>query len=135
MAQTGGLLVSEAGGFTTKTVLAKVSKAVFHRLTVPGDQITLSAVVRDKQPTGAIVEGTVRAGETLIAEMELCFAFLDDRFGDDALFRPEDLLQTLRILKMYQVAVDQAGNPIQPPEHMVEAERRIAREYELLRQG
>jgi 3-hydroxyacyl-[acyl-carrier-protein] dehydratase len=133
MAQTGGLLVSEAGGFATKTVLAKVSKASFHELVVPGDQITLKAVVHDKQPTGAIVEGTVVAGEKRIADMELWFAFLDDRFGEDALFPPEDLLRTLRILKMYEVAVDQAGNRLSPPEHMVEAERRVAREYELLR--
>ena len=39
MAQTGGLLVSEPEGFTRKTVLAKVSKATFDRVIVPGDCI------------------------------------------------------------------------------------------------
>jgi len=126
MAQTGGLLVSEAGGFQTKTVLAKVSKAIFHDLTVPGDQIFLTAVVQDKKPSGAIIEGTVTVNGQLRAELELSFAFLDDRFGETGLFPPEDLLRTLRILKLFDVAVDQNGNRIHAPEHMLEAERQAA---------
>lgn len=133
MAQTGGLLVSEAGGFKTKTVLAKVSKAVFHKLVVPGDQMVLTAVVQDKQPSGAIVQGTVTVDGQLRAELELWFAFLDDRFGESALFPPEDLLRTLRIMRLFDVAVDQNGNKISPPEHMIEAEREVARGYELNR--
>lgn len=129
MAQTGGLLVSEPGGFLTKTVLAKVSKAVFHDLAVPGDQLVLEAVVQDKQPTGAVVSGTIRKGGVLVAEMELWFAFLDERFGENALFPPEDLLRTLRILKMFDVAVDANGNKIGPPAHMLEAEKQAARLY------
>ncbi len=133
MAQTGGLLVSEAEGFQTKTVLAKVSKAIFHELIVPGDQIFLTAVVQDKKPSGAIVEGTVKLNGQVRAELELSFAFLDDRFGATGLFPPEDLLRTLRILKLFDVAVDQNGNRIHPPEHMLEAERQAAREFVLNR--
>jgi len=133
MAQTGGLLVSEAGGFQTKTVLAKVSKAIFHELVVPGDRIFLTAVVQDKKPTGAIVEGIVKVDGEVFAEMELSFAFLDDRFGSSGLFPPEDLLRTLRVLKLFDVAVDQNGNRIQAPEHMLEAEREAARGFELSR--
>jgi 3-hydroxyacyl-[acyl-carrier-protein] dehydratase len=123
MAQTGGLLVSEPGGFLTKTVLAKVSKAVFHRLVMPGDTIEFEAVLQDKQPTGAVIEGTIRVGQEIVAELELWFAFLDSRFGESALFPAEDLLQTLRVLKMFDVAVDQNGNKIGPPAHMLEAEQ------------
>lgn len=133
MAQTGGLLVSEAGGFQTKTVLAKVSKAVFHELIVPGDQVFLCAVVQDKKPTGAIVEGKVTVNGQVRAELELSFAFLDDSFGPTGLFPPEDLLRTLRILKLFDVAVDQNGNRIQAPEHMLEAERQAARGFVLSR--
>ena len=129
MAQTGGLLVSEPNGFQTKTVLAKVSKAVFHRLAQPGDQLVLQAVVQDKQPTGAVVSGVISAGTETVAELELWFAFLDDRFGESALFPPEDLLRTLRILKLFDVAVDQNGNRIEPPPHMIEAEKQAARTY------
>ena len=126
VAQTGGLLVSEADGFQTKTVLAKVSKAIFHELTVPGDQIFLTVVVQDKKPSGAIIEGTVTVNGQVRAELELSFAFLDDRFGETGLFPPEDLLRTLRILKLFDVAVDQNGNRIHAPEHMLEAERQAA---------
>lgn len=129
MAQTGGLLVSEEGGFRTKTVLAKVSKAVFHELIVPGDQIYLTAVVQDKKPSGAIIEGTVTVDGQVRAELELSFAFLDDRFGSTGLFPAEDLLRTLRILKLFDVAVDQNGNRIHAPEHMLEAERQAARGF------
>ena len=73
-------------------------------------------------------------GGVLLAEMELGFAFLDDdRFGDTTLFPPEDLLRTLRILKMFDVAVDQNGNRIQAPEHMLEAERQAARDIRFAR--
>ncbi len=136
MAQTGGLLVSEAEGFTRKTVLAKVSKATFSRLVVPGDTLILTAVVQDKQPSGAVVHGRITlydkglgdsgVAETEIAEMELWFAFLDERYGKTALFTPEDLLRTLRVMRMFDVAVDQNGNRIQPPAHMLEAERQAA---------
>jgi len=134
MAQTGGLLVSEAEGFRKKTVLAKVSKAIFHHVALPGDQMVLEAIVQNKQPAGALVEGKITIGGVLLAEMELGFAFLDDdRFGDTTLFPPEDLLRTLRILKMFDVAVDQNGNRIHAPEHMLEAERQAARDIRFAR--
>jgi 3-hydroxyacyl-[acyl-carrier-protein] dehydratase len=131
MAQTGGLLVSEAEGFTRKTVLAKVSKATFARLVVPGDTLKLTAVVQDKQSSGAVVQGRITTqdsagNEIEIAEMELWFAFLGERYGKTALFTPEDLLRTLRVMRMFDVAVDQNGNRIQPPAHMLEAERQAA---------
>lgn len=129
MAQTGGLLVSEAEGFTRKTVLAKVSKAVFHRLVVPGDLLRLTAIVQDKQPSGAVVAGTIEVEGEIVAELELWFAFLDERFGETALFPPEDLLRTLRIMKMFEVAVDAQGNRLQPPPHMLEAEQQAAERF------
>lgn len=129
MAQTGGLLVSEAEGFTRKTVLAKVSKAVFHQLIRPGDTLRLIAVVQDKQPSGAVVQGTIELEGKVVAELELWFAFLDERFGETALFPPEDLLRTLRIMRLFDVAVDQNGNKIEPPTHMLEAEHQAAALY------
>lgn len=131
LAQTGGLLVSEPSGFRIKTVLAKISKATFHNLVVPGDQLTLTAVVQDIQPAGASVHGTAHVDGKIQAELELWFAFLDDeRFGPNALFQPEDLLRTLRVFNLFDVAVDQNGNRIQPPEHMLEAEKQAAIQYQ-----
>lgn len=126
IAQTGGLLVSEAVGFTRKTVLAKVSKATFTQLAVPGDTMRLTVEVQDKQPSGAVVHGKIEIDGQQTAEMELWFAFLDESYGDKALFTPEDLLRTLRVMRLFDVAVDQNGNRIQPPAHMLEAERQAA---------
>lgn len=126
MAQTGGLLVSEAEGFTKKTVLAKISKASFASLVVPGDTLRLTAVVQDKQSTGAVVHGTIELDGQQIAEMELWFAFLGESYGNTALFTPEDLLRTLRAMRLFDVAVDQNGNKINAPAHMLEAERQAA---------
>jgi 3-hydroxyacyl-[acyl-carrier-protein] dehydratase len=112
MAQTGGLLVSEPEGFTRKTVLAKVSKATFHRIVVPGDCIELEAVVQAKHATGAVIDGKITCSGQSVAEMELWFAFLDESFG----------AETLRILKLFDVAVDNQGNKISPPKHMLDAE-------------
>ena len=81
----------------------------------------------------AIARGGVKVNGQVCAELELSFAFLDDRFGATGLFPPEDLLRTLRILKLFDVAVDQNGNRIHPPEHMLEAERQAAREFVLSR--
>jgi 3-hydroxyacyl-[acyl-carrier-protein] dehydratase len=132
MAQTGGLLVSQAEGFTRKTVLAKVSKAIFHRVVVPGDCIELEALVQAKHASGAVIEGKITCAGQSVAEMELWFAFLDDSFGAEALFPPEDLMRTLRILRLFDVAVDPQGNRISPPQHMLDAEVKSA---EALRQA
>ena len=132
MAQTGGLLVSQAEGFTRKTVLAKVSKATFHRVVVPGDCIELEALVQAKHASGAVIEGKITCSGQSVAEMELWFAFLDDSFGAEALFPPEDLMRTLRILRLFDVAVDSQGNKISPPQHMLDAEVKSA---EALRQA
>jgi 3-hydroxyacyl-[acyl-carrier-protein] dehydratase len=132
MAQTGGLLVSQAEGFTRKTVLAKVSKASFHRVVVPGDCIELEAIVQAKHASGAVIEGKITCEGQSVAEMELWFAFLDDSFGAEALFPPEDLMRTLRILRLFDVAVDPQGNRISPPQHMLDAEVKSA---EALRQA
>ena len=132
MAQTGGLLVSEPEGFTRKTVLAKVSKATFNRVIVPGDCIELEAVVQAKHATGAVIDGKITCDGQTVAQMELWFAFLGESFGAEALFPPEDLMRTLRILRLFDVAVDSHGNRIDPPKHMVEAELRSS---EQLRQA
>jgi len=39
LAQTGGILVGEAGGFAEKVVLAKIPRAEFHGVACAGDQL------------------------------------------------------------------------------------------------
>lgn len=78
LAQTGGILVGDAKGFQDRVILAKVSKADFHGLALPGDQLIYETVVLDIREQGATVEGkaTRSADGQLIAEVELVFAFL-----------------------------------------------------------
>src|ERR1700748_3830801 len=62
LAQTGGILVGEADGYSKNVVLAKMS-ATFHREATPGETLTYTATIIDRGDTGARVRGAVRAGE------------------------------------------------------------------------
>jgi len=77
MAQTAGILVGEARGFLEKVVLAKIGKAVFHRLVRPGDTMIFSATIRQLSETGAAVDGTVAVGTEPVADIELMFSHID----------------------------------------------------------
>ena len=123
IAQTGGLLISEMGHFEKRVVLAKVSRATFHRLVYPGDQLTLKVELESMHPSGAIVHGKTWIGSELHGELEVWFAVLDSSFGEGAFFPPAHLMRWLRILRLYDVAVDDQGRPLQPPAALLEAER------------
>ncbi len=122
MAQTGGLLISQMDDFLSRVVLAKVSKAEFHQLATPGDQLRLTANLLSRQADGAIVEGRVEVNGQLQAELELTFAILDESFGDKPFFIPEDLCRIIRAMRMFDVGVNQDGSPISIPQHMLDAE-------------
>ena len=62
LAQTGGLLVAEHGGFEERVVLAKMAKARFHFPAVPGDTLTYRVTIEDIHKDGAIVSGTSHVG-------------------------------------------------------------------------
>ncbi len=122
MAQTGGLLIAEPFGFARRVVLAKVGKAIFHDLVTPGDRMRLKATIQDVQDAGAVIAGEITVEGRVVAELELWFAFLDDRYGTGPLFPLEQLLHTLRILRLYEVAKDEDGQPLSPPQSMLDAE-------------
>lgn len=123
MAQTAGILVGEMSGFEERVVLAKISKAVFHQPTECGETIRYTAVLQDVQKDGAIATVVGHVGEEVRAEVDLMFAFLDDRFPEGPLFDPEDFLVMLRSFHLYDVGIDEQGQPIQPPETYLKAER------------
>lgn len=85
MAQTSGLIVGDARDFKEKVILAKVGKAVFHRLVVPGDTILFKAVVDQLSDAGASISGRIEllgGGEdSLIAEIELMFSHIDNNLA------------------------------------------------------
>src|SRR5262245_29707412 len=87
LAQTGGILVGDANGFSKNVVLAKIPRAAFRREARPGE--TLTYTTRPEQsravgclacravPAGGLVCGTARGGDELIGEAELFFAHVE----------------------------------------------------------
>ena len=62
----------------------------------------------------------------LQAEVELFFAHLDDRSFEGDLFDPAEFLNMVRTMGLYDVGRMPDGTPLQPPEHMLQAERQAA---------
>ena len=81
MAQTAGILVGEARNFAEKVILAKVSRATFHRLVRPGDTITYAARIEQLSEQGASIRGTVTAGGEPVADIELMFSHIDQNMA------------------------------------------------------
>jgi len=83
MAQTAGILVGEARNFAEKVVLAKITRATFHRLVRPGETITYSATIEQLNEQGASISGKVtvttstNATPEPVAEIELMFSHVD----------------------------------------------------------
>jgi 3-hydroxyacyl-[acyl-carrier-protein] dehydratase len=124
MAQTAGILVGEARNFEEKVVLAKISKATFHRLVRPGETIQFAAKIEQLNEQGASITGTVTvinerepsgsaAGPSaaLVAEIELMFSHVDQNMAGvqfpehNFVFTEQftDLLKTCRPSKPVQL--------------------------------
>lgn len=123
-AQAGGLLVGEHGGFTKRVVLAKVSKAVFHEYPQSGDVLRYTCTLDEYNDNGALVTATGHIGDELFCEAELFFGHVPPAPGiPDEMFTRCDFLLMVRIFGMYDVLVDQDGNPKPPPQHLLDGER------------
>lgn len=84
MAQTAGMLVGDARNFEEKVILAKISRATFHRLVRPGEVIVYRAEVEQLNEAGASIKGTVTvrpaevgASSEHVADIELMFSHID----------------------------------------------------------
>lgn len=116
LAQTGGLLVGEHSRFEEKVILAKVSKAVFHFLAVPGDTLRYTAVIGSITEGGARVSATSHVGDRLQAEAEIMFAHLDDTGRAKTLFEPKNFVFTMKLLGVFDVGrASDGGQLIEPP--------------------
>lgn len=123
LAQTGGLLVGQLSDFERSVVLAKVSKAKFHFSAKPGDQLNYSATLERIEPDGALVCCTVDVEDRRLADIELYFAYFDNRDIERGQFIPADFLRMLRVFKLFDVGVDADGNPLQIPQRLLDAEK------------
>jgi len=117
LAQTGGLLVCEQGGFREKVILAKIPRVEFFCEAQPGDTLTYTTTVESITKDGAIVNATSHKGDVLQAEAEIVFAHLGDDFQGRTLFEPVVFLGMMRILRAYEVGRAPDGSRlVEPPE-------------------
>lgn len=124
LAQTGGLLVGQMSDFIDRIVLAKITYSKFYCEAYPGDTLTYRVAIQNQEGIGAMVKGTSHIGDKLQGEIELMFASLDDeRFESVELFEPAAFCRMIRLLRLFEVAVNPDGKPVQVPKHMVEAEK------------
>lgn len=105
LAQTGGILVGEAGDFKEKVILAKISQARFHREAVAGEQLIYDVELLDLRAEGATIRGRVTSGGELVAEAEIMFAHLDQSrssqlFGDKNFVFTGELKKLLGLNKL-----------------------------------
>ena len=128
VAQTAGLLVGEHTGFRERVILAKIGRVEFFGYATPGDTLTYSTDLINSRATGAIVNATVHIGDRLLAELQLVFALLDDRFAGIELFEPKMLLSILRRYRIYEVGRKADGSPLELPAHLASAENALCEE-------
>jgi 3-hydroxyacyl-[acyl-carrier-protein] dehydratase len=87
MAQTAGILVGHANDFQEKVILAKISKATFHRHAQPGTTIRHTAVIDRLDRSGAATQGQVELIDPAtgrcepMAEINLMFSHVDQNMG------------------------------------------------------
>ena len=124
LAQTGGLLVGQLSEFQRSVVLAKVAKARFYFAATPGDQLCYTATLERVQPDGALVCCTVHVGDRRQADIDLYFAYFDNRDLERGQFIPADFLRMMRVFKLFDVGVDGEGKPLKIPQRLLDAEKR-----------
>ena len=77
MAQTAGILVGEARHFQEKVILAKINRAEFDDIVVPGDQITYQAEIDTVSDAAAATKGVVLKNGQPIGRVDLMFSHVD----------------------------------------------------------
>jgi 3-hydroxyacyl-[acyl-carrier-protein] dehydratase len=81
MAQTAGILVGQARNFAEKVILAKVTRAEFDDIVIPGDQITDQAEIENVSPEAAVTKGIVLKNGLPVGRVDLMFSHIDRNLG------------------------------------------------------
>lgn len=113
LAQTGGILVGEAGAFAQKVVLAKIPRAEFFGVACAGDQLMYEVTLTDLRAEGAVVDAKAFLAGELLCDAEIVFAHLDNTranqiFGPKNFVFTQQLLGVLDLAKAQQRAKEQA---------------------------
>ncbi len=81
MAQTAGILVGQARDFKEKVILAKIAKAEFDDIAVPGDQLTYEAEIESVSPEAAATKGVIRKNGEVMGRVDLMFSHIDQNLA------------------------------------------------------
>ncbi|HAU36962.1 MAG TPA: beta-hydroxyacyl-ACP dehydratase [Phycisphaerales bacterium] len=81
MAQTAGILVGQARNFREKVILAKVARAEFDDIVVPGDQVTFQAEIETLADEAASTRGTLLKNGKPFARVDLMFSHIDQNLS------------------------------------------------------
>lgn len=103
IAQAGGILVGEAGGFSEKVVLAKIPRAEFYGVACAGDQLIYEVTLTDLRREGASVDAKAFLNGELLAEVEIMFAHLDQSRSNQ-IFGPKNFVFTQQLLGVLDLA-------------------------------
>jgi 3-hydroxyacyl-[acyl-carrier-protein] dehydratase len=129
MAQTSGLLVSEAYKFSELVVLAKFARCTFEGEVRPGDTLQYHAKIDQLKDAGASAQVTAHVGERKQAEAEIFFARLSTDAatggGGRRLFDPAHLLHWLRLVGVFDVGVRQDGSRLRVEDYGFETESEL----------
>jgi len=107
LAQTGGILVGEAGGFAEKVILAKIPRAEFFGVACAGDQLIYEVTLTDLRSEGAVVDAKAFLNGELLADAEIVFAHLDNSRANQ-IFGPKNFVFTQQLLGVLDLAKAQA---------------------------
>ena len=110
LAQTGGILVGEAGGFAEKVVLAKIPRAEFFGVACAGDQLIYEVTLTDLRSEGAVVEAKAFLDGELLADAEIVFAHLDNSRANQ-IFGPKNFVFTQQLARRARPGQGPAARP------------------------
>ncbi|MDR0705092.1 MAG: beta-hydroxyacyl-ACP dehydratase [Planctomycetaceae bacterium] len=117
IAQTAGLLLYEAKGYKEKVVLAKIPKFTFHQINVvPGEILTYKVCLETFREDGGVASVQAYRNNELLAEGELMFAHLGQAFSDQSLFADGDMLDMMRLFRVFEVGIAADGTKLLDPE-------------------
>ena len=130
MAQTAGLLDRRDGRFCPAGGAGQDRQGCLS----PAGHARRHAALRGQHwPTSRATARGQRdghVGDELVAEVDLMFAFLDERFPSGPLFEPVDFVAMLRAFHLYDVGRTADGQPLELPEFYADAERAAQTRYE-----
>jgi|GEM_PF-2504513 len=109
-AQTAGVLVNATYDFRGKTLLAKIEKAEFYRPVTVGEQLFITARMRDVRGQSCALETEVEVEGSIVARMSSLYAVLELTGAEGRLFdmpkfyaKRADLMRVLGVLSLLGV--------------------------------